>query len=63
MKRMIGNAKKAIRQTMKGRPSGSFAGALSPDDRPKEVVRKEDFQWIAELQSVLSPYWSARFSR
>jgi hypothetical protein len=26
----------------------------------QEILQAEDFQWLAEIHSVLSPFWSAR---
>jgi len=36
---------------------------LVPKPDGDGLLRKEDAEWLAEMRSVLSPYWSARLSR
>jgi hypothetical protein len=63
MKRIILKMQKLSNQVMKGRPSGVPALAERPERKRQDFFQKEDFQWLSEMQHVLSPYWSARFGR
>ena len=40
------------------RPSAKKATKPTIDEL--ELLRSEDFKWLAEIHNVLSPYWSAR---
>ena len=65
MKRALLKLKQVSRQAVKEQPSGILASASSSGSsaRPQELLRKEEFQWLSEIQNVLSPYWSVRFGR
>jgi hypothetical protein len=61
MKRALFKLKQISRQAVKEEPAGSLASDTSAS--PRELLQKEEFLWLSEIQSVLSPYWSARFDR
>ena len=63
MKRALLKLKEGSRQAVKVQPAGIFASASGSSARPQELLRKEEFVWLSEIQNVLSPYWSVRFGR
>ena len=63
MKHEIFKLKHGSRQAAGGEPAGLLVSEDGSAARPHEFLRKEEFQWLAEIQNVLSPYWSARFDR
>jgi len=63
MKRALLRLKQVSRQVLKEQPSGILTSSSGSSDRPQELLRKEEFQWLSEIQNVLSPYWSVRFDR
>ena len=63
MKRVILKMRKLSDQVMKGRPAGVPVMPERQEKKRAEYFKKEDFQWLSEMQHVLSPYWSARFGR
>ena len=61
MKRVLLKLRQVSRQAVKEQPAGDRASETSGS--PRELLRKEEFQWLSEIQNVLSPYWSVRFDR
>jgi hypothetical protein len=62
MKRTLLRIKKSSHPTGKARSLGAAAAPESPAG-PQDLIPKEEYQLICEIQNVLSPYWSARFDR
>ena len=63
MKRVILKMRKLSNRMINGRPSGVPSLPERQERKPREFFQEEDFQWLSEMQHVLSPYWSARFGR
>ena len=63
MKRVLLKLKQVSRRAVKEQPAGNLPSESGSSARPQELLRKEEFMWLSEIQSVLSPYWSARFDR
>ena len=60
MKRTLLRLKKSFHPAGKARSLGA-AAAPEPVTGPQDLIPKEEYQWLSEIQNVLSPYWSARF--
>jgi hypothetical protein len=61
MKCGASKAKKS--QADRVQPAGQPSPLQTSHGRLRKTIEKEDLQWLAELQTVLSPYWSARFDK
>jgi len=63
MKTSENKAKKTSSRISRGRPVGSMSNPALISVPDSKITEKDDFKWLAELHTMLSPYWSARFTK